>query len=160
MLGDVLSLCVCGVCVKHLLCGTWIAGGRDVDSKTIYMRYLLGCVPLLKLARQESVSSLKHFSFVSISFGGGGCSFFFFPGSHNISLVRDLGDLLSLATFNRDQITFKPQEVMRARLHFLCAIHFAPYLCFLFIPDVSPLSENPSFTQGVCAWSALQELPL
>lgn len=56
-------------------------------SKAVYMRYLLGCVPLLKLARQESVSSIKHFSFVSISFGGGGCSFFFFPGSHSVSLV-------------------------------------------------------------------------
>lgn len=48
-------------------------------SGPVHVRYLLGCVPLLRLARQGSVFSIKRFSFVSVSFEGGVCvcTFFF-----------------------------------------------------------------------------------
>lgn len=42
-------------------------------SGPVHVRYLLGCVPLLRLARQGSVFSIKRFSFVSVSFEGGVC---------------------------------------------------------------------------------------
>lgn len=49
-------------------------------SGTMHVRYLLDCIPLVKLARQESAFSVKHVPFVSISFEG--VCVFFFPGSH------------------------------------------------------------------------------
>jgi len=65
----------------HYACealGLWVAEMWTL-SGAIHVTYLPGCIPQLKLASQESVFSIKHFSFVSISFGGGVFFFFWLP---------------------------------------------------------------------------------